>query len=78
MPISENLKINLNIKTFVAVIFWVASMVGMYFTMKGKVDTALEKSIAVERQLKENNLELLKYRLDDLSKKLDKILEAIE
>lgn len=76
--ITENLKVSLNVKTAIAIIFWVVSMAGLWFTMKAKVDTALEKSIAVEQQLKENNLELLKYRLDDLSKKLDKILEAIE
>lgn len=76
--INSNTKLGLTTKEFIAIIIWIASLIGMYYTMKTKVDTALEKSIAVEQQLKENNLGVINYRLDELSKQLDKIYQAVK
>ena len=64
-------KFKLTVKDVIYIITIVISMAGVWFTMKNKVDN-------LESQIKNHNLQLIEYKLDQLDKQLNKILEALE
>ena len=79
----NNIKVPL--KTVVAVGLWIASMVGLYYTMDFKIQSLEEKTIKFEKIIDKNNPELLELKITNLEKevtklndKADKIYDALE
>jgi hypothetical protein len=67
-------KIKFPIKTVIVIVLWVASLLGVYYKMQSGVDDAQNMAIEAlaiskEVQVKMNatNLQLLTYRVDELS-----------
>ena len=70
--ITENTILGLSLKGFIgiicAVIFYVLSLAGLYYTMKAKQDTFELRLSTLENNLKSNNLDVLNYKVDELIK----------
>ena len=64
-------KFKLTIKDVVYIITIVISILSTYYIQKGRID-------ALEANIKNHNLELIEYKLDQLNKQLDKILNAVQ
>ena len=64
-------KFKLTVKDVIYIITIVVSMLGTWFTMKNKVDN-------LESQIKNHNLELIEYKLEQVGKQLDDILKALK
>ena len=73
MGINESTKIDISLKTLVtsiiAIIFWVMSIAGVYFTLKAQVDS-LENQV---KDLKHLNLESIKAKVDLIYDKIGKL-----
>jgi TolA-binding protein len=67
----DNIKIPL--KTVVAVGLWVASMVGLYYTMDFKIQSLEEKTSKFEKVIEKNNPELLELKITNLEKEVTKL-----
>ena len=76
--ITENLKVNLSIKTLIAVIIWVISVVGVWFALTNKVNNLEVEVGELKSNLKQHNLEVLEYKINHVSEQLDKILNALK
>ncbi len=77
--------IKVPLKTVIAVTMWIASMVGLYYTMDFKIQTLEEKTSRFEKIIEKNNPELLELKISSLEKevsklngKADKIYELLE
>ena len=62
-------KINISIKTLIAIIFWIISIAGIYYTLKGKIDI-LEIKVQKYEQL---NLETIKTKVDLIYDKIQSL-----
>ncbi len=67
--VTEATKVNISIKTLIAIIFWVMSMAGIYYTLKGKIDI-LEIKVQKYEQL---NLETIKTKVDLIYDKIQNL-----
>ena len=65
----------MNIKDVIYVALILISGLSSYFTLKGNVDVNSDKIIEHEIILKENNLELLTYKIDELDKKMGNFID---
>ena len=77
--------IKIPIKTVIAVSTWIASMVGLYYTMDFKIQTLEEKTFKLEKVIDKNNPELLELKINNLKEevgklntKADKIYDLLE
>lgn len=66
------------LKDLIYIITIVLSVAGMYYTTKSKIENNEKEIIELKAELKNNNLSLISYRLDELCKQLDKIYDAIK
>ena len=64
-------KFKLTVKDVIYIVTIVISFLGTYYTMKNKVDN-------LESQIKNHNLELIEYKLEQVGKQLDQILKALK
>ena len=77
--------IKVPLKTVVAVSLWIASMVGLYYTMDFRITTQEEKTNKLENILSKNNPELLELKITNLegevaklNTKADKIYDLLD
>jgi ubiquinone biosynthesis protein UbiJ len=77
--LGEETKITLDLKTIGVILFFVATVVGMWFTLQGDIEEAKELPAPVidrtEYDLKD---ELIRQTIMDTQDDVDKILEEIE
>ena len=59
-------KLSFNIKDIIYLLTIAVSMTGGYFANKFKADEALMIATECKNELKENNLELINYKLDEI------------
>lgn len=59
------------LKDLIYIITIVLSVAGTYFTLKNDVNNLKE-------QIKDHNLELIEYKLEQVGKQLDEILKALK
>lgn len=65
--------IKVPLKTVIAVSLWIASMVGLYYTMDFRVTTQEEKTNRLESILNKNNPELLELKITNLESEVAKL-----
>ena len=65
-------KITFTIKDVIYIVTLLGGMFAGYYANKYKVSSLEEKVNGIEQTLKENNLELINYKLDEILKLLDK------
>jgi len=66
-------RMNIPLKTVVAIVFWVASMVGVYYTMKAKLDEVQSKADKLEQRLDKYNPEVLDYKVTAIQNQIKEI-----
>nr|QBM02734.1 hypothetical protein [uncultured archaeon] len=71
-------KLNVPLKTVVMVVIYISSLVGIYYTMKFKVDDNQAKVIELENKLSKYNPEVMDYRLNELTKEVSKLNEKAD
>jgi len=67
-----------NLKDVIMVVVFVFGIAGSWFSQQGKTDKLEEKVTRMEETLKDNNLELINYKLDVLGVNVDKLLAKFE
>lgn len=67
--------LSLNITTVIQIIIFIAGLLGVYYTMKSKVDFMQEKVQKIETIIEQNNLELINFKLDRLQQSVDKLID---
>lgn len=79
----EDFKIPL--KTVIIIIGWVSSILGVYYTMKFKVDEVQKNNIELkimyekmESRLEKYNTDLLEYKVSNIEQKMNKIDEKTD
>ncbi len=77
--VSEETKITLDLKTIGIILFFVATVIGMWFTLQSDIEEAKELPLPVidriEYDLKD---ELIRQTIMDTQDDVDKILEELE
>lgn len=71
-------KIEFNLKSVVALILWVSSILGVYYTMKSKIDDLEKKTIRLEEKIEKYNPEVIEYKVTNIEKELTKINEKAD
>ena len=71
-----NIKIDL--KTLIAIVLWVSSLIGMYYTMKSDIDDLKGKYSKQEEILEKNNLVVLVTKFETMEKKVDKVESKLD
>lgn len=71
-------KMNLPIKTVVAIVIYVSSLIGLYYVMKNKVDVTEDKVIKLEQKLDKYNPEIMDYKLSELQKEVSGLNEKAD
>ena len=64
-------KLTFNIKDIIYLLTIVISMTAGYYSNKTKTDEALRIALECKKELKDNNLELINYKLDEILKALN-------
>ena len=77
MPINVD-KIEFNLRTVIGLILWVSSILGVYYTMKSKVDELEDKTIRLETKIEKYNPEIIEYKVTNIEKELTKINEKAD
>lgn len=72
----ENFKIP--IKTAIVIIVWIASMIGIYYTMKFQLDEVQERALKLENKIEKYNPEILEYKINNIENQLNKVNEKAD
>lgn len=72
----ENVKIP--IKTVIVIVVWIASMLGIYYTMQFKLNEVQEKANKLELKIEKYNPEILEYKINNIEKQLNKVNEKAD
>jgi Tfp pilus assembly protein PilO len=72
----ENIRIP--IKTVIAIIVWIVSVLGIYYTMKFKLDEVQEKATKLEMKIEKYNPEILEYKINNIENQLNKVNEKAD
>jgi hypothetical protein len=77
-------KMNIPLKTVVAIVIYISSLVGVYYTMKFRIDDTEAKVTLLQNELNKYSPEVMDYRLNEvqvqvakLNDKADKIYNEI-
>ena len=70
--------VELNLKSVIVLILWVSSILGVYYTMKSRVDELETKTLRLENKIERNNPEILEYKVSNIEKELTKINEKAD
>jgi hypothetical protein len=71
-------KIEFNLKSVIALVLWICSILGVYYTMKSKVDELEDKTIRLESKIEKYNPEIIEYKVTNIEKELTKINEKAD
>ena len=67
-----------NLKDIIIVVSFVIGLAGSWFSTQARINTLEEKVNRTEEVLKDNNLELINYKLDALITTVDKLVAKLE
>ena len=71
-------KIEFNLKSVIALILWICSILGVYYSMKSKIDELEDKTIRLESKIEKYNPEIIEYKVSNIEKELTKINEKAD
>ena len=72
----ENFKIP--VKTVIVIVAWIASMLGIYYTMKFQLDEVQAKANKLEQKIEKYNPEILEYKIGNIEQQLNKVNEKAD
>ncbi len=72
----ENFKIP--VKTVIVIVMWVGSMLGIYYSMKFKLDEVQSRALKLEQKIERYNPEILEYKINNIEKQLNKVNEKAD
>lgn len=72
----ENIRIP--IKTVLVIIAWIGSMLGIYYTMKFKLDEVETKALKLEQKIEKYNPEIIEYKINNIENQLNKVNEKAD
>lgn len=72
----ENIRIP--IKTVLVIVAWIASMLGIYYTMKFKLDEVQTRALKLEQKIEKYNPEILEYKINNIENQLNKVNEKAD
>lgn len=72
----ENVKVP--IKTVIMIVVWIASMLGIYYTMKFQLDEVTAKATKLENKIEKYNPEFLEYKINNIETQLNKVNEKAD
>lgn len=72
----ENFKIP--VKTVIIIVAWIASMLGIYYTMKFQLDEVQAKANKLEQKIEKYNPEILEYKIGNIEQQLNKVNEKAD
>lgn len=71
-------KVNVPLKTVIAIVIYISSLVGVYYAMKFKVDSNQTEVIELKEKLKKYNPEIMDYKLNELRVEVTKLNEKAD
>jgi len=72
----ENVRIP--IKTVIVIVIWIASMLGIYYTMKFQLDEVQERATKLEQKIDKYNPEIIEYKIGNIEQQLNKVNEKAD
>ena len=71
-------KIEVNLKTVVVIVLWVSSVLGVYYTMKSRLDEVQAQANKLEQRIEKYNPEIIEYKVSNIELQVSKINEKTD
>ena len=71
-------KIEVNVKTVVVIVLWVSSVLGVYYSMKSRLDEVQAQATKLEQRIEKYNPEIIEYKVTNIEQQVSKINEKTD